>query len=55
VVQVALPPTGIQFPFVSAGGTLLVLMSGAVAMMVSVTAHGPVTLDQTATAEPATA
>ncbi|MFP4053993.1 MAG: FtsW/RodA/SpoVE family cell cycle protein [Phycisphaerae bacterium] len=45
VVQVALPPTGIQFPFVSAGGTLLLLMSGAVALMVSVTARSPAVLE----------
>jgi cell division protein FtsW len=55
VVQVALPPTGIQFPFVSAGGTLLLLMSAAAAMMVSVTAHAPATLEETVGAEPATA
>jgi cell division protein FtsW len=45
VVQVALPPTGIQFPFVSAGGTLLLMMSGAVALMVSVTARSPAVLE----------
>ncbi len=55
VVQVALPPTGIQFPFVSAGGTLLVLMSGAVALMVSVTSRSPVTLEADLDARPAIA
>lgn len=36
---VAIPPTGMSFPFLSAGGTSLVIMAGAVALMVSVTAH----------------
>lgn len=35
----AAPPTGASLPFVSAGGTALVLLAGAVALMVSVTAH----------------
>ncbi|HOD81652.1 MAG: Lipid II flippase FtsW [Planctomycetes bacterium ADurb.Bin126] len=38
VASVALPPTGMSLPFVSAGGTSLVVMAGAVAIMVSVTA-----------------
>ena len=38
VASVALPPTGMSLPFVSAGGTSLVVMAGAVALMVSVTA-----------------
>ena len=33
------PPTGISLPFISAGGTALLLMSGAVAMIVSVTSR----------------
>ncbi|MDP7604565.1 MAG: FtsW/RodA/SpoVE family cell cycle protein [Alphaproteobacteria bacterium] len=37
---VAAPPTGVSFPFVSAGGTALVMMAGAVALIVSVSAHG---------------
>lgn len=36
---VILPPTGISLPFVSAGGTALVLMAAAAAIIVSVTAH----------------
>lgn len=36
---VLLPPTGIAMPLMSAGGTGLVLMSGAVAMIVSVSAR----------------
>ena len=36
---VVLPPTGMGFPFVSAGGTRLVVLAAAVALMVSVTAH----------------
>ncbi|MCD4823068.1 MAG: FtsW/RodA/SpoVE family cell cycle protein [Phycisphaerae bacterium] len=39
VNMVMLPPTGIAMPFLSAGGTGLVLMAGAAAMIVSVTAH----------------
>ncbi|MCJ7543012.1 MAG: FtsW/RodA/SpoVE family cell cycle protein, partial [Phycisphaerae bacterium] len=35
----AAPPTGASLPFISAGGTALVLVAGAVALMVSVTAH----------------
>ena len=35
----AAPPTGASLPFVSAGGTALLLLAGAVALMVSVTAH----------------
>ncbi len=38
---VILPPTGMSFPFISAGGTALVIMAAAVGLMVSVTAHGP--------------
>jgi len=34
-----LPPTGMSFPFVSAGGTALVIMAWAVALLVSVSAH----------------
>ncbi len=33
------PPTGASLPFVSAGGTALLLVAGAVALMISVTAH----------------
>jgi cell division protein FtsW len=36
---VILPPTGVAMPFVSAGGTSLVLMAGATALMVSVTSR----------------
>ncbi len=36
---VMLPPTGISMPFVSAGGTALVLMAAAAAIIVSVTGH----------------
>ena len=36
---VAAPPTGMTLPFVSAGGTALVIMAGAAAIMISVTAH----------------
>jgi len=36
---VVLPPTGMSMPFISAGGTSLLLMSAATAMIVSVTAH----------------
>jgi cell division protein FtsW len=42
VTQNALPPTGISLPFVSAGGTALVIMAGAASMLVSVSAHRPV-------------
>jgi cell division protein FtsW len=35
----AAPPTGAALPFISAGGTALVLLAAAVGMMVSVTAH----------------
>ena len=35
----AAPPTGASLPFISAGGTALVLLGAAVALMVSVTAH----------------
>jgi len=37
----AAPPTGAAMPFISAGGTALLLLAAAVAMMVSVTAHPP--------------
>lgn len=37
---VVAPPTGIGLPFVSAGGTRLLILSGAAALMVSVTARG---------------
>ncbi len=33
------PPTGVSLPLVSAGGTALVLVAAAVAMIISVTAH----------------
>ena len=36
---VAIPVTGLCLPFVSAGGTALVMMAGAAAVIVSVTAH----------------
>ncbi len=36
---VAAPPTGIGLPFISAGGTSLLTMTAAAAMIVSVTAH----------------
>jgi len=36
----AMPPTGMTFPFLSAGGTALVLMAAGMAIIVSVTAHG---------------
>ncbi len=39
VDTVALPPTGISLPFVSAGGTSLMLMAGAAALIVSVSAR----------------
>ncbi len=39
VVLCVLPPTGIQFPFISAGGTLLIMMAGATALIVSVSAR----------------
>ncbi|GAF72086.1 unnamed protein product, partial [marine sediment metagenome] len=35
----AAPPTGATLPFISAGGTSLVVLAAAVAAMVSVTAH----------------
>jgi len=36
---VAAPPTGMSLPFVSAGGTALVIMAAAAALMISVTAR----------------
>ena len=39
VVLVTAPPTGITLPFISAGGTALVLMAWAAALMVSVTSR----------------
>jgi cell division protein FtsW len=39
VNMVMLPPTGISIPFISAGGTRLVMMAGATAMIVSVSAR----------------
>ncbi len=39
VDTVVLPPTGISLPFVSAGGTSLILMAGAAALIVSVSAR----------------
>jgi cell division protein FtsW len=39
VCLVAIPPTGIALPFMSAGGTGLVLMAAAVAMIVSVSSR----------------
>ncbi len=41
VDPVAAPPTGMGLPFVSAGGTALMLMAGAAAVLVSVSAHRP--------------
>jgi len=38
----SIPPTGLNLPLVSAGGTALVLMASAVAMIVSVSARNPV-------------
>ncbi len=38
----AAPPTGIGLPFVSAGGTALVMTTAAAGMIVSVSAHRPV-------------
>ncbi|MFW6132422.1 MAG: FtsW/RodA/SpoVE family cell cycle protein [Planctomycetota bacterium] len=37
---VVAPPTGMAFPFISAGGTALAIMAAAVGLIVSVTAHG---------------
>jgi len=46
VDTVVLPPTGISLPFISAGGTSLVLMAGAASLIISVSARqkveGPV-------------
>ncbi len=39
VNMVLLPPTGISMPFISAGGTGLVIMAGAASLIVSVTAR----------------
>jgi len=39
VVLVTAPPTGVSLPFVSAGGTALVLMAAAAALIVSVTSR----------------
>jgi cell division protein FtsW (lipid II flippase) len=39
VNMVILPPTGISMPFISAGGTGLVIMAGAASLIVSVTAR----------------
>jgi len=39
IATVALPPTGMSMPFVSAGGTSLVLMAAAAAIITSVAAH----------------
>jgi len=36
---VAAPPTGMGMPFLSAGGTALLIMAAAVAMIISVTSH----------------
>lgn len=49
VNMVLLPPTGISMPFISAGGTSLVLMACAVSLIVSVSARQPV--DEIATIE----
>jgi len=38
---VAAPPTGIGWPFISAGGTQLVVMAAAAALILSVSAHRP--------------
>ena len=38
---VAAPPTGIGCPFISAGGTRLIAMAAATALILSVTAHRP--------------
>ena len=40
VNAVWLPPTGVSLPFVSAGGSSLLAMSAATAMIVSVSARG---------------
>jgi len=50
VVLVAAPPTGVSLPFVSAGGTALILMAAAAALIVSVTSRpaGPDELETTA-------
>ncbi len=37
---VVLPPTGMSFPFISAGGTGLLIMASAAAIMVSMTRYG---------------
>jgi len=39
---VVLPPTGISMPFISAGGTSLILMAAATGIIVSVTSRRPV-------------
>jgi cell division protein FtsW len=38
---VALPPTGISMPFISAGGTSLILMTAATGIIVSITSRRP--------------
>jgi cell division protein FtsW len=40
VDTISIPPTGMSFPFVSAGGTGLMIMAAAVAIIISVSAHG---------------
>jgi cell division protein FtsW len=45
-----LPPTGMGMPFVSAGGTALVMMAAAAAMIVSVSARSPDELEAAAEA-----
>lgn len=42
VCAVAVPPTGVSLPFVSAGGSSLLTMAVAVAIMISVTSRQPV-------------
>ena len=44
---VAAPPTGVSFPFVSAGGSGLLMMAGATAMIVSVSAGSAKTQPKT--------
>ncbi|MCK4602070.1 MAG: FtsW/RodA/SpoVE family cell cycle protein, partial [Phycisphaerae bacterium] len=39
VAMVVAPPTGMSLPFVSAGGTALVIMAATTAVIISVTAH----------------
>ena len=45
-VDVVAPPTGMSLPFVSAGGTALILMALATALIVSTTAYHQPTLPE---------